>query len=180
MKRTNTAIFERMDQRPFGTMLALIGCEAPLETNMQEAIGSRAESSIVTHTEGMKQTVVLVEDEEMIRGLLTVVLKRVGYEVLTCAHPEEGIAVCQQHQGKIDLLLTDVVMPGMNGREMANRILEILPELRVVFMSGYTEQILRRERQMDAPFEYLQKPFTLLALTQKLSRVLSNKEESVQ
>jgi two-component system cell cycle sensor histidine kinase/response regulator CckA len=147
---------------------------------MQEAIVSRVESSIVPNTNGMKQTVVLVEDEEMIRGLLTVVLKRVGYEVLACAYPVEAIAVCERHPGRIDLLLTDVVMPGMNGREMANRILEILPELRVVFMSGYTEQILRRERQMDAPFEYLQKPFTLLALTQKLSKVLGDKEECAQ
>jgi CheY-like chemotaxis protein len=128
----------------------------------------------------MKQTVVLVEDEEMIRGLLTEVLKRAGYEVLSCAHPEEGIAVCERYPGRIDLLLTDVVMPGMNGREMANRILETLPELSVVFMSGYTEQVLRRERQMDAPFEYLQKPFTLLALTQKLAMVLDDREESVQ
>jgi CheY-like chemotaxis protein len=147
---------------------------------MQEAIAIRAESSIVTNTPGIKQTVVLVEDEEMIRGLLTEVLKRTGYEVLSCAYPEEGIAVCQRYPGRIDLLLTDVVMPGMNGRDMANRILETLPELRVVFMSGYTEQILQRERQMDAPFEYLQKPFTLLALTEKLAKVLGSKEECVQ
>jgi CheY-like chemotaxis protein len=147
---------------------------------MQEAIETSVQPGIVPSAGEAKQTVLLVEDEEMIRGLLTEVLKRVGYDVLACACPEEAIAVCQQHPGRIDLLLTDVVMPGMNGRQMANRILEILPELRVVFMSGYTEQILRRERQMDAPFEYLQKPFTLLALTQKLAKVTGSRDESVQ
>jgi two-component system, cell cycle sensor histidine kinase and response regulator CckA len=139
---------------------------------MQEAIGTRMKSSIVMNTNGMKQTIVLVEDEEMIRGLLSEALKRVGYEVLPCANSEEGIAACERHPGKIDLLLTDVMMPGMNGREMANRILETLPELRVVFMSGYTEHVLLQERQMGAPFEYLQKPFTLRALTQKVAKVL--------
>ena len=147
---------------------------------MQEAMGSRIVSGIVPNTDVMKQTVVLVEDEEMVRGLLSEVLRRVGYEVLACANPEEGIAVCRRHTGKIDLLLTDVMMPGMNGREMANRIQETLPGLRVVFMSGYTEQVLLQEKQMDAPFEYLQKPFTLRSLTQKVAKVLGNMEECVQ
>jgi two-component system, cell cycle sensor histidine kinase and response regulator CckA len=147
---------------------------------MHEAIGITVASGIVPNTNGMKQTVVLVEDEEMVRNLLCEVLRRVGFEVLACANPEEGIAVCRSHPGKIDLLLTDVVMPGMNGREMANRIQETLPELCVVFMSGYTEQVLLQEGQMDAPFEYLQKPFTLRALTQKVAKVLGNTEERAQ
>jgi YesN/AraC family two-component response regulator len=104
-------------------------------------------------------------------------LERNGYEVLACSLPEEGIEVGLRRGGQIDLLLTDVVMPGMNGQQMANRILEKLPELRVVFMSGYTEHALTREGQMEARFEYLQKPFTLQALSQKLTRVLG---ETVQ
>ncbi len=119
-----------------------------------------------------KQTILLVEDEEMVRGLMCEVLEREGYNVLPCSHPTEGIEASQRHCGQIDLLLTDVVMPGMNGREMANQILEIIPELRVVFMSGYTEHALTRDGEVDPHFEYLQKPFTLQTLTRKLAQVL--------
>jgi len=130
--------------------------------------GDRAES--------MRQTILLVEDEEMVRGLMCEVLEREGYEVLPCSHPKEGIEVSQRHGGRIDLLLTDVVMPGMNGREMANRILETLPELQVVFMSGYAEHVLMQEGEMDTHFEYLQKPFTLQTLTRKLAQLLGSGE----
>jgi CheY-like chemotaxis protein len=128
----------------------------------------------------MRQTILLVEDEEMVRTLMREVLLREGYDVLSCSHPLEGIEVSRQHGGAIDLLLTDVVMPGMNGREMANQILEGRPELRVIFMSGYTEHVLTREGQLGAQFEYLQKPFTLRTLTQKLAQVLGKEEEPVQ
>jgi CheY-like chemotaxis protein len=120
----------------------------------------------------MKQTILLVEDEDMVRGLMSEVLEREGYRVLACSHPAEGIAECRRHGGEIDLLLTDVVMPGMNGREMADRIHEFLPQLRVVFMSGYTEHALTQEGRVDPQFEYLQKPFTLKSLTEKLAKVL--------
>jgi CheY-like chemotaxis protein len=149
---------------------------------MQQAIQARTESSIVldANSEGlMKQTILLVEDEEMVRELMCEVLEREGYEVLPCAHPRDGIDACLRYPGRIDLLLTDVVMPEMNGREMATRIQEILPELRVVFMSGYTEHVLLQEGKVDGDFEYLQKPFTLQTLTQKLTRVLGNTKERV-
>jgi len=81
-------------------------------------------------------TILLVEDEEMVRVVMCEVLEQEGYVVHACAHPREGIEVSLRDGVQIDLLLTDVVMPGMNGREMANRILETLPGLRVVFMYG--------------------------------------------
>ncbi len=121
-----------------------------------------------------RQTILLVEDEKMIRRVMSEVLEREGYRVLACADPREGIDVCQQYGGQIDLLLTDVVMPGMNGREMANQILKILPKLRVVFMSGYTENVLMHEGQTEPQIEYLQKPFKLETLTRKLAKVLGN------
>ncbi len=114
----------------------------------------------------------LVEDEEMVRGLICEVLERQGYKVFSCSTPKEGIELSQLHCGEIDLLLTDVVMPGMNGCEMANRILEIIPEVRVVFMSGYTKDALSHDGEIDVQVEYLQKPFTLQTLTRKLARVL--------
>ncbi len=134
-----------------------------------------------THSqESAKQTILLVEDEEMVRGLMCEVLEREGYNVLSCSHPREGIEASKRHCGQIDLLLTDVVMPGMNGREMANRILEFLPELHVIFMSGYAEHALTRDGEIDPQTEYLQKPFTLRALTDKLARLLRSEEVPVQ
>jgi CheY-like chemotaxis protein len=123
-----------------------------------------------------KQTILVVEDEEMVRGLICEVLRREGYRVVACGDADEGIEASKRHGPGIDLLLTDVVMPGMNGPEMATRIQETLPQLRVVFMSGYSEQALARQGQVDASFEYLQKPFTLKTLTQKLAKVLGDRE----
>jgi CheY-like chemotaxis protein len=148
---------------------------------MQEAMGT--ESPVVLNTDRggcTKQTILLVEDEEMVRTLMCEVLEREGYQVLSCSHPREGIEVSLRHSGQIDLLLTDVVMPGMNGRDMANQILQSLPELRVVFMSGYTEHVLTREGEVDQKLEYLQKPFTLQTLMRKLEQVLGNVEETAQ
>jgi len=145
--------------------------------------GARSESLNTgsgDRAESLQQTILLVEDEEMVRGLMREVLEREGYEVLSCAHPNEGIEVSQRHGGRIDLLLTDVVMPGMNGREMANRILETLPELQVVFMSGYTEHVLMQEGEVEPHFEYLQKPFSLQTLTRKLVQLLGKVETRVQ
>lgn len=146
---------------------------------MQEAFEVRTES-IRPVDLGRPKTILLVEDEHMVRNLLREVLERAGYEVLACAHPDEGIETCRMHIGPIDLLLTDVVMPGMNGKEMANRIVRMLPELRVVFMSGYTEHVLLKDGQLDARIEYLQKPFSLKTLRQRLARVMNDSHESVQ
>ena len=124
------------------------------------------------HMHDAKKTVLVVEDEEMVRGLICEVLRREGYRVLSCGDAAEGIEASKRYGPGIDLLLTDVVMPGMNGPEMAGQIQARLPHLRVVFMSGYSEQALARNAQLDESFEYLQKPFTLTGLTRKLAKVL--------
>jgi len=150
---------------------------------MQEGLGPREQTSMIHHTSSkglLKQTILLVEDEEMVRALMCEVLEREGYTVLSCSHPKQGIEVSQQHSGKIDLLLTDVVMPGMNGRDMATQIQAILPDIQIVFMSGYTEHVLASEGEVDPKFEYLQKPFTLKSLTRKLAIMLGNEQERVQ
>ena len=142
---------------------------------MQEAIAIRAESSIVPNTPEMKPTVVLVEDEEMIRGLLTEVLKRTGYEVLSCAYPEEGIAVCQQYPGRIDLLLTDVVMPGMSGPELVEALRSLRPNLKVLYVSGYTDDSVVRHGVLSEQVNFLQKPFSPVALAHKVRQVLDSR-----
>jgi two-component system cell cycle sensor histidine kinase/response regulator CckA len=134
-----------------------------------------SEAGSLAHDASPKQTILLVEDEEMVRNLMREVLERDGYRVLACATPAEGIEMARARGGEIELLLTDVVMPGMNGREMAERIHQFLPLLPVVFMSGYTHQALAEHGEVDPKFDYLQKPFTLTALNEKLKKALGER-----
>ena len=146
-----------------------------------EVAASRQQSTVPSlAAERIKRKILLVEDEETVRELLTEVLRRQGYDVLPCAHPKEGIAAGLQHAAGIDLLLTDVVMPGMNGREMAELIQQATPDLRVIFMSGYAEEVLLQNGRINAHFEYLQKPFTLKSLLGKLSEVLGEEAANLQ
>lgn len=147
---------------------------------MQEAVGAGTGSAIVQEKDGealAKRTILLVEDERIVRTLMCDLLQQEGYEVLSCADPVQAIEVCRRHSGHIDLLLTDVIMPGMNGRQMANQILETMPELLVVFMSGYTQHVLLDGGLIDPQFEYLQKPFALHTLIQKLTNVLGKQPQ---
>jgi two-component system cell cycle sensor histidine kinase/response regulator CckA len=150
--------------------------EATSAEQRQWRSGIDASSAAIPSTPG-KLTILLVEDEEMVRKLICEVLEGAGYGVFPCALPAEGIETGRQHAGEIDLLLTDVVMPELNGREMAARIHEFLPGLPVIFMSGYARQALAEEGQVDPRFEYLQKPFTLRALSEKLKVVLGNQQD---
>jgi len=108
---------------------------------------------------GGRETVMLVEDEQIVREVVHQMLERQGYEVLVAGDGEEALALAEQHEGQIDVLATDVVMPRMNGGELADRLLPRRPGLRILFMSGYTEDPAvwegREERKA-----FLQKPFT--------------------
>lgn len=149
---------------------------------MREVVGTRTGPAVVPTNGGelAKQTILLVDDERIVRTLMCELLQQEGYEVLACADPKQAIDVCTHHSGHIDLLLTDVVMPGMNGRQMANQILEIMPELLVVFMSGYTQHVLLDGGLIDPQFEYLQKPFALHTLLRKLTGVLEKQAQTQQ
>jgi CheY-like chemotaxis protein len=141
---------------------------------MQEGMGTETGFGMVPNT-GRLKTILLVEDEPTVRNLLREVLQRSGYMVLACAHPEEGIESALRHAGPIDLLLTDVVMPGMNGQVMAKRIVESRPEVCVVFMSGYTEHVLLQDGNLEPRVEYLQKPFSLRTLREKVALLLDER-----
>jgi PAS domain S-box-containing protein len=116
------------------------------------------------------ETVLLVEDEDEVRRLVSEVLEQRGYTVLAAAQPNEAIEICNAHRGPIELLLTDVVMPQMGGRELAERAAWIRPAMRVLFMSGYTEEAVAGAG--GAGFAFLRKPFTPEVLTRKIREVL--------
>jgi two-component system, cell cycle sensor histidine kinase and response regulator CckA len=117
------------------------------------------------------ETVLLVEDEAVVRNLARRVLRDSGYRVIEARSGEEALRLAGEHPDRIDLLLTDVVMPGMNGRELADRLGEIRPGTRVVFMSGYTEDVILK-RGVSGDLAFLAKPFTPPMLARSVREAL--------
>jgi CheY-like chemotaxis protein len=122
------------------------------------------------------ETVLLVEDDEMVRGLVRETLLREGYKVLDSADPLLARRIAHEHGGKIQLLITDVVMPKLNGRELADQLLREHPELKVLYMSGYTDNAIVNSGLLQKEVAFLQKPFTPAALAEKVRDVLENGE----
>jgi two-component system, cell cycle sensor histidine kinase and response regulator CckA len=123
-------------------------------------------------TLGGTETVLLVEDEESVRQLVRETLAAKGYEVMEAENGEDGIAVAARHDGKIDLVITDVVMPGMGGRELVKQLAQSRPQTRVLYLSGYTEDAIVSEGTIESGAAFLQKPFTLQNLSRKVREVL--------
>jgi DNA-binding response OmpR family regulator len=120
------------------------------------------------------ETILLVEDEANLRYLARQFLEKQGYRVIDAADGAVAMQIAVAHEGVIHLLLTDVIMPGMNGRELAQHILEIRPNVKVLYMSGYTENVIGRNGTLDAGVRLLQKPFTLRDLKSKVREVLDS------
>jgi PAS domain S-box-containing protein len=118
------------------------------------------------------ETILLVEDEDVVRGLARKILEQSGYKVMAASRGAEAIRLCQQRTESIDLLLTDVVMPETSGKEVADRVTELLPGLRVLFMSGYTDEAIVHHGVLDSNVEFIQKPFTPAALVRRVREVL--------
>jgi len=121
---------------------------------------------------GGSETVLLVEDEESVRQLVRETLASKGYEVMEAENGEDGVAIAARHNGKIDLVITDVVMPGMGGRELVKQLAQTRPETKVLYLSGYTEDAIVSEGTIETGAAFLQKPFTLQNLSRKVREVL--------
>ena len=119
-----------------------------------------------------KATILIVEDDPGIRELASKVLSRRGYQVLTACGGDEARDICERHGGVIDVLLSDVVMPGMSGPRVAAMATKIRPSMKVVFMSGYTDDAVVRHDVMEHDVPFLQKPFTPERLVNKILEVL--------
>ncbi len=139
-----------------------------------EDLAETGELSGTKHTPQGTETVLLVEDEDQVRAILKQILENRGYHVLSASHGEEALAISQE-PGDIQLMITDVVMPHMSGRVVAERMMSLRPSLRVLFMSGYTDDAIVRHGLLDEKLNFLQKPFDSATVARKVRDVLDSR-----
>ncbi|NVN92856.1 MAG: response regulator [Desulfuromonadales bacterium] len=128
--------------------------------------------SLVAPLERGEETILLVEDESTILNTAMMMLEEQGYTVLAATSPDVAIGLAKEHPSKIHLLITDVIMPGMNGRELAKNVQDLFPDIKLLFMSGYTANVIAPHGVLDEGFHFIQKPFTLPDLAGKVREVL--------
>jgi PAS domain S-box-containing protein len=139
-----------------------------------EEQGAVASPALVEAAPAGKETILVVEDEPSLRAMIGEILESAGYEVLGGPTPEEALAAAAAHRGPLSLVLTDVVMPGMSGRQVADALQSSRPEARVLFMSGYTDDTISHHGILERGLQFLQKPFTTEGLLRKVRDVLSD------
>jgi CheY-like chemotaxis protein len=154
-----------------------------LKIYLPRHVGEGTEASlepVIELPEGRGETVLLAEDEIAVLEISKRNLEGLGYTVLGAQTPGEAIRQAGAHAGEIHMLLTDMVMPGMNGRELAARIQAIRPGLKVLFMSGYTADTIAHDGILDKGVQFIQKPFTLLDLACKVRKTLEQESNEPQ
>jgi nitrogen-specific signal transduction histidine kinase/ActR/RegA family two-component response regulator len=129
---------------------------------------------------GGSETILLVEDEPTILRMTRMMLERKGYSVLMAATPAEAMEKAKSHSDVIDLLMTDVVMPEMNGRDLAGQITALYPDIRLLFMSGYTANVIAHHGVLDDGVAFIQKPFSMADMTAKVREVLDKASDETQ
>jgi len=129
---------------------------------------------------GGTETILIVEDEPAILKLTRMMLKRNGYSVLSATTPAEAIEMVENYTNKIHLLMTDVVMPGMNGRDLARHLITLYPDIKLLFMSGYTANVIAHQGVLDEGVAFIQKPFSMADLAEKLRGVLDEVKSSTR
>jgi len=145
------------------------------EVSAAAAFGPSAELQTAARSvQRGSETILLVEDEEAVRGLACRILEKQGYRVIPAQHGRDAMDIAAREQGRIDLVLTDVVMPGMNGRGLVERLSGIRPAIKSLYMSGYTDDDIIRRGFMEPSKSFLQKPFTSEALLLTVRKVLDD------
>jgi PAS domain S-box-containing protein len=144
---------------------------------IEDRVPSANASSAPKPTALGTETILLVEDEAAVREFSRYALQSFGYTVLEASNGKEAIRICEQHQGTIHLMVSDVVMPQMGGRQVAEFVIALRPGLKVLFLSGYTDDAVVRHGVLEAETAFLQKPFMPAALATKVREVLDKTQE---
>jgi two-component system cell cycle sensor histidine kinase/response regulator CckA len=140
----------------------------------EEPVTREPAATRVPHATRGTETILLVEDEDVVRDFASKVLGRHGYAVHAVAEPSRALEHALAHRGVIDVLLSDVVLPEMNGRALAERIQELHPEVKILFMSGYTDNAIVHHGVLDEGMWFLQKPFSAQALVERVRDLLES------
>jgi CheY-like chemotaxis protein len=127
-----------------------------------------------TASSGGSETILVAEDESIVRGLMQRVLTDAGYTVIVAENAQDALLACERHASAVSLLVTDVVMPDMSGPELAERLKNLRPGLKVLFISGYTENSIVHHGVLDDGIHFLPKPFSVTGLLDKVRDVLNN------
>jgi two-component system, cell cycle sensor histidine kinase and response regulator CckA len=120
-------------------------------------------------------TILLVEDDLPLKEMTQGMLETIGYSVLTVDNPGEALSLCEKGDTYIDLVITDVVMPGMNGKELRDKLVLVRPDIKVLFMSGYTANVIAHHGVLEEGVHFLQKPFSMKTLAGKIGDVIKSK-----
>ena len=144
--------------------------------SVEEEVAPREIRKAVASLPRGTETVLLVEDEEGVRELAKEYLESCGYKVLVAQNGQAAIDLVSKHSGPIDLMMTDIVMPGLSGSDLAKKVQSLRPDIRVVYMSGYTDQAIIHHGILSSDVLLLQKPFTMSTLAHKLREALSTKQ----
>jgi CheY-like chemotaxis protein len=127
---------------------------------------------IMTATKTNSETILVVEDEQVVLDLITNILQDAGYRVLRAVNGDEAIRIGSQHNADIDLVLTDIVMPGMSGGELVQQLLPLKPGMHVLYMSGYTKYTMVGQGVLESVNSFIWKPFSPATLLHKVREVL--------
>jgi two-component system cell cycle sensor histidine kinase/response regulator CckA len=142
-----------------------------LPRHAAEAVQPTADQTMMAKADG-NETILLVEDEPMILDITRTMLEQHGYKVLAAETPAKAIRLAREHADEIHLLMTDVVMPEMNGRDLARNLLSLYPKLKRLFMSGYTANVIAHHGVLDKGVHFIQKPFSLDDVGKKVKEAL--------
>src|ERR1035441_6787607 len=142
-----------------------------------ESADERAPAKVAMDSASATETVLVVEDEEGVRPLVHLAFSAAGYHVLESKDAESAVALCASHPGPIHLLLTDVVMPRMSGPAVAAKVSALRPGIKVLYMSGYTDDAVVHHGVLTQDVPFIQQPFSPLALRKKVREVLGGKQE---
>jgi CheY-like chemotaxis protein len=124
------------------------------------------------------ETVMIVEDEDLVRRVVKRILEAYGYHVLEAGNGKKALSICKEYQEKIDILFTDVVMPGMTGKDLVENWIQMRPETKILFTSGYTENVIIHQGNLEAGINFIQKPYRPEFLATKIREVLDSQISS--